>query len=249
MNVVTRGPSVTASTRGRGGRPTPRQVGDASGAARRCRPNVRRCIAPALAGHLLPFQKEHIIAALPVDLSADSCAALFERIRLGDAKAEDELVESFGGKVYAMAVARTRDREASRDLVQDVLWAVIQALRGGHLRAPDKLAAFVSGTARNLINNYCRTRRREPPDTAVPSAPSTTDAEHAFDDRHRAGVVRAAVRGLESTDRRILALTLVDGLTAVEIATRLHLNPDAVRQRKSRAVKKIMALIAERTGR
>jgi DNA-directed RNA polymerase specialized sigma24 family protein len=101
-----------------------------------------------------------------VDLSADSCAALFERIRLGDAAAEGELVESFGGRVYAMAVARTSDRRASRDLVQDVLWAVIQALRGGHLRAPDKPAAFVSGTARSLINNYCPTRARGTRDTA-----------------------------------------------------------------------------------
>jgi len=184
-----------------------------------------------------------------MDLSADSGAALFERIRLGDAAAEGELVESFGGKVYAMAVVRTRDREASRDLVQDVLWAVIQALRGGHLRAPDKLAAFVSGTARNLINNYCRTRGRAARDTAPPSQPLTTNVEHAFDDQQRAVVVRAAVRGLEGIDRRILTLTLVDGLTAVEIATRLSLNPDAVRQRKSRAIKKVMALLADRSGR
>jgi RNA polymerase sigma-70 factor (ECF subfamily) len=181
-----------------------------------------------------------------VDLSADSCAALFERIRLGDAAAEGQLVESFGGRVYAMAVARTRDREASRDLVQDVLWAVIQALRGGHLRAPDKLAAFVSGTARNLINNYCRTRTRAARDLPAGPEASTADADAVLDERRRADAVRSVVRGFERIDRRILTLTLVDGLSAVEIAARVNLSPDAVRQRKSRAVKRVMAMLAER---
>ena len=184
--------------------------------------------------------------APPVDLSADAGAALFERIRLGDAAAEAELVESFDGKVYAMAMARTRDREASKDLVQDTLWAVVHALRGGHLRAPDKLAAFVSGTARNLINNYCRTRTRTVRD--IPATPQalTADADQRLDDQRRADAVRRAVRGLEPIDRRILTLTLVHGFSAVEVAARLGQSPDAVRQRKSRAVKKVMALLEER---
>lgn len=182
-----------------------------------------------------------------MDFSADASAALFERIRLGDAAAEEELVQSFGGRVFAMAVARTRDREASRDLVQDVLWAVVQALRGGQLRAPDKLAAFVSGTARNLINNYCRTRTRALPDVHHAPVSSMADASQMVEDQQRALRVRRAVSELESDDRRILMLTLVDGLTPGEIASRLRLSPDVVRQRKSRAIKKVIAMLAERS--
>ena len=182
-----------------------------------------------------------------MDLSADACAALFERIRLGDAAAEEELVQSFGGKVFAMAVARTRDREASRDLVQDVMWAVVQGLRGGQLRAPDKLAAFVSGTARNLINNYFRTRARATRD--VPHAPSSwmTDPSQSAEDQQRAQLVRRAVSELDSDDRRILMLTLVEGLTPGEIASRLRLSPEVVRQRKSRAIKKVIAMLAQQS--
>ena len=40
--------------------------------------------------------------------------------------------------------------------------AVVLALRDGHLREAERLAAFVYGTARNLINNYLRTRSRLP---------------------------------------------------------------------------------------
>lgn len=192
-------------------------------------------------------RKVHNRHLSPMDLSADACAALFERIRLGDAAAEEELVQSFGGKVFAMAVARTRDREASRDLVQDVMWAVLQGLRGGQLRAPDKLAAFVSGTARNLINNYFRTRTRAVRDVRHTPSRWMTDPSHSIEDQERTQLVRRAVSELESDDRRILMLTLVEGLTPGEIASRLRLSPEVVRQRKSRAIKKVIAMLAERS--
>jgi len=181
-----------------------------------------------------------------MDRSADAGAALFARIRLGDAAADEELVESFSGRVYAMALARTRDREASRDLVQDVLCAVVHALRGGRLHAPDKLAAFISGTARNLINNYCRTRLRTAREIPATPEATTADADEVLDERRRAVVVRSALRELDLIDRRILTMAVVGGLSAVEIATRVTLSPEAVRQRKSRAVRKVMAILAER---
>ena len=62
---------------------------------------------------------------------------------------------------------RTRDREFARDLAQDVLMHVLTALRDGQLRDQERLAAFVYGTARNVMNNYLRTgrqRRTEPLD-------------------------------------------------------------------------------------
>ena len=62
--------------------------------------------------------------------------------------------------VFVIAVARTRDREAARDLTQEILIAVLKALREGRLRDSEKLSAFIQGTARNLINNYLRTKVR-----------------------------------------------------------------------------------------
>jgi hypothetical protein len=45
-----------------------------------------------------------------------------------------------------------RNPEAPRDLTQDVLLVVVHALRNGHLREPERLAAFY-GTAHNLVHN------------------------------------------------------------------------------------------------
>ena len=182
-----------------------------------------------------------------MDPVTEPSTLLVERIRRGDALAEDELIESFGARVFAMAVVRTRDREASRDLVQDVLWAVIQSLRNGQLREPDKLAAFVCGTARNLINNYRRTLTRSARDLHLASDFSIVDPSHIQDDQERVSSLRSAIAELEPDDRRILLMTLAEGLKSGEIAARLRLTAEVVRQRKSRAIKKVIDIIAARS--
>jgi DNA-directed RNA polymerase specialized sigma24 family protein len=44
-------------------------------------------------------------------------------------------------------------------------------------------------------------------------------------------------------DRKILQMTLVDGLKPGVIASRLNLNPDVVRQRKLRAIRRVTGLL------
>src|SRR5215470_4033362 len=95
-----------------------------------------------------------------ITAAAEGQPGLVERVRAGDIAAEEELVSTYRRGVFAIAAARTRDREAALDLTQEVLIAVLKAVRGGQLREPEKLAAFVHGIARNLINNYLRVRVR-----------------------------------------------------------------------------------------
>jgi DNA-directed RNA polymerase specialized sigma24 family protein len=54
------------------------------------------------------------------DLSAEQQIGLAERVASGDREAENELVRYFSPRILAMLCARTRDREASRDLLHDV---------------------------------------------------------------------------------------------------------------------------------
>jgi RNA polymerase sigma-70 factor (ECF subfamily) len=175
--------------------------------------------------------------------SDDTSLTLAARIAQGDPDAETELVAAFASRVYAMAVVRTRNHEASRDLAQDVLWAVVRALRDGQLRDTSRLAAFVCGTARNLINNYVRSevRARHVADRAGQSW-SASPKQLAYE-QERLFIVREAVGKLDAGDREIVTLTLVDGLKPGEIAERLGLSSDVVRQRKVRAIRKVIAIL------
>ena len=94
---------------------------------------------------------------------------LAERIGMGDRSAEELLVSELQPGVFAVLVARTRDRELALDLLQETLWETIAALRRRALREPAKLPGFVLGIARNLANKQFRTSQRRPPMVELPA--------------------------------------------------------------------------------
>jgi len=174
----------------------------------------------------------------------DEASALAERVARGDQAAENLIVGKYAGRVLAMAIVRTRDREASRELADDVLMATITALRRGAVRDTARLGAFIHGTAVNLINNFLRARGRHPPPEELPEdlpLPDTTDVLERDCDRT---LLQRSFAHLEPGDRMVLSLTLVDGLDPEDIAQRLGLSGDTVRQRKSRALKRLRQALA-----
>lgn len=181
--------------------------------------------------------------------SAGELRNLVERIRQGDASAETELVHEFAHRIFVMGVVRTHDREAARELVQDVLMAVIGALRKGQLQDADKLAAFVHGTARNLINNQLRTESQRPPREPLSEDLAQPSLVEQLEDAERVRLVHQALERLGPEDRKILWMTLVEGHKPGEIAAALGLTSEVVRTRKLRAVKKVTDLIENKMSR
>jgi RNA polymerase sigma factor (sigma-70 family) len=135
-------------------------------------------------------------------------------------------------------LANGADPPLAEELVQEVLWAVISALREGRVQQPAHLAAFVWGTARNLLNDRIRMRSRNKTTSITDGVdfPSPTHQHEEFERNHTA---HQAIALLEPHERAVLLLSLVDGLGPDEIAHRLGILPEAVRQRKSRALKKL----------
>jgi RNA polymerase sigma factor (sigma-70 family) len=171
-------------------------------------------------------------------LTPDAQLSLVDRILRGDALAEEELVVRFTTRIRSLAWTRTRDREAARDLAQEVLMNALSALRGGQLRDAEKLGAFMFGVARNVINNHLRSRGRQPVEEPIAEDVPVADADElGLSDRM--GLVRRALRRLDTTDQRILSMTLVDGFKPGEISSALGLSAEVVRARKSRALKKV----------
>jgi RNA polymerase sigma factor (sigma-70 family) len=186
---------------------------------------------------------------LPSASSAEELRRLAERIRQGDASAETELVHEFTQRIFVMGLVRTRDREGARELVQDVLVAVIGALRNGQLQDADKLAAFVHGTARNLINNRLRSEGRKPHLEALPDDLPQVSFVEQLEDADRLRLLHQALEHLGREDRKILLMTLVEGRKPGEIAAALGVSSEVVRTRKLRALKKIAELIKEKMSR
>jgi RNA polymerase sigma factor (sigma-70 family) len=168
---------------------------------------------------------------------------LAERIRRGEAAAEEELARFFAQRIFVLALARTRDPEAARELVNDVLFAVLRALRNGAVREAERLGAFVYGTARNQVNSYLRARGRTPPEEPLPVELPGADPVENLESAERLRLVRTALDRLDEKDRDIMHLTLIEGLKPGEIAARLGLTSEFVRQRKARAIKKVSQIL------
>jgi RNA polymerase sigma-70 factor (ECF subfamily) len=164
-----------------------------------------------------------------------------DRVRAGDACAEEELVVQFERRVWFALRRRLRDREASRELVNDVLMAVVRAVRDGRLRDAARLPGFVYGTARNVANNYVRGILARPAEEPLGAHLSIADPSAGPEPDERVAAVGRGLGRLDETAREIVLMTLLDGLKPGEIARRLGLTPEVVRARKSRAVRKLAA--------
>jgi RNA polymerase sigma-70 factor, ECF subfamily len=165
--------------------------------------------------------------------------SLAARIRNGDSRAEEELVHTYRRAVLLIAAVRTRDPDCAKDLAQEVLLAVLKALRAGQIRDGERLSAFVQGTARNLINNYLRSRSRHPTVDIETVDPPSADPVESLEASERQRLMRQELAKYSVTDQKILMLSLVDGHPLSVVAERLNLSHDAVRARKSRLIRKI----------
>src|SRR6187402_3187965 len=80
-------------------------------------------------------------------------AELVRVMRLGGAetqRAEAELYRRFAPRVESYGRRHLRSTPAAKDLVQEVLLRVVEAIRGNRLEEPERLASFVLGTCRNV---------------------------------------------------------------------------------------------------
>jgi RNA polymerase sigma factor (sigma-70 family) len=144
-----------------------------------------------------------------------------------------------------MMRTRTGDTEIARELTQDALVAAWRGIRDGRLRDPTRLAAFVHGAARNILNNYHRASAREPEVRPLPEEVHQLPLVSDETTSDRLEIAGAALRRLAPQDRQILLMTLIRGLQPREIAQELGLTVDVVRTRKSRALKRAVEAVQE----
>jgi len=97
----------------------------------------------------------------PVINEAGGGAGLVGRIKAGERQAEVELVERYSRFVKIIIRREVSDTAVADDLYQEIFWTVIEKVRQGSVREPEKLSGFVCGVARNLVMHYFRRSARQ----------------------------------------------------------------------------------------
>ncbi|HEY9198587.1 MAG TPA: sigma-70 family RNA polymerase sigma factor [Gammaproteobacteria bacterium] len=158
-----------------------------------------------------------------------------------DREAEAELCRRLAPRVRLYGLRHLGEEAAAADLMQQVMILMIERLRAGALREPERLASFVFGICRMTVLDLRRGHaRRErlletygealwPPEAPPP------DVDH----------VRLAhcLERLPDRERTVLMLTFYDDMPADALARELDLSPANVRVIRHRGLERLRACV------
>jgi RNA polymerase sigma-70 factor (ECF subfamily) len=164
---------------------------------------------------------------------------LVARIRHGEQEGMEELYRVFsrGIRYY---ICRQLGPQELDDRVHDVFLIVVQAIKRGELREPERLMGFVRTVVRRQVAAHIDQAvhtRKEQVDLEVGAriADLRNDPESDAADRQRADLMKQVLRSLSPKDQEILTRFYLVEQSLVEICEEMSLNETQFRLLKSRA--------------
>jgi RNA polymerase sigma-70 factor, ECF subfamily len=157
-------------------------------------------------------------------------------------EAEAELCRRFAPRIRLYGLRHLRDPHAAGDLVQSVLVMLLERLRDGKVRDPERLASFVLGMCRMVVLDLRRgSARRERLLEQYYEAAESVDAEdgNRLEEQRLAG----CLQHLSERERLVLVLTFYADKSAREVARELALSEPNVRVIRHRALHRLRACV------
>jgi RNA polymerase sigma-70 factor (ECF subfamily) len=174
-------------------------------------------------------------AAAAGELARASDAELATRVAAaGDEAraAEEEICRRFAPRIRLYGLKHLRSEERARDLVQSVLLALLEALRGGRVDEPARLDRFMLGCCRNLA---LRMQHADARAEASEMEALDVAAWLPSDDIDAEALLRC-MAGLDTRAHAVVHLSFYCDKSAQEIATLLDTSAGNVRVMRHRAM-------------
>jgi RNA polymerase sigma-70 factor, ECF subfamily len=136
-------------------------------------------------------------------------ADLVQRIRAGSRQAEEELVERYSRGVWFVIRQQISEQDVAEDAYQESLRLVLEKVRAGEVREPERLSGFICSLARNVIieqfRRQSRRRAREEQDTGRPFATPEPSQLDGLLREEQGALARQVLASLPSDrDRKVL---------------------------------------------
>lgn len=169
-------------------------------------------------------------------------AELLAALRAGDRSALDRLLEAHQAQLYRFGIRMCGNPEDAKDVVQETMIALAKGAQDFEGRS--SLSTWLYAVARSFCIKKRRRSRFAPatlesfddPDGALREvSDDAPPPERAAADRELGVHLEREIDALESSQREVLVLRDVEGLTAPEVAEALGLTIQAVKSRLHRA--------------
>jgi RNA polymerase sigma-70 factor (ECF subfamily) len=151
-------------------------------------------------------------------------AALMVAVAGGDREALREVYERQSVRLFGVANAILRDRDAAADALQDAFLRISQ--RAGQFDAGrGEASAWLAGIVRHAALDLARRRGRELPtdDPALGDVPVAPEALERVAQTAEGRRLRDCLSALDEKNRRGILLAFVHGLSHAQVAARLEL--------------------------
>jgi RNA polymerase sigma-70 factor (ECF subfamily) len=163
---------------------------------------------------------------------------------------EAEVCVSFAPRIRALALRHLKDRSLADDIVQEVLAAVVVALRERRIESPAHVAPYVLSAARRRVSDAARTDyRRSAIGPELELEASVKQRTAGPDQRYlEMEHLVQAMAPLSGRERQVVSETLAAGRTADEIAALVGTTPANIRVLRHRALAKMRAALNWQEG-
>jgi RNA polymerase sigma factor (sigma-70 family) len=170
---------------------------------------------------------------------ANDWAELVHNIQSGDANAMEKLYQVFarGIRLYLCRQLGLQDVD---DKVHDTFLIVVQAIKNGELREPDRLMGFVRTIARRLVAGHIdqmvhRRRDNVPVESGIAISDNSATPEQDVLSREKVDIMFEVLRDMSGRDRDILTRFYLYEQSQDSIMSEMDLTPTQFRLLKSRA--------------
>jgi RNA polymerase sigma-70 factor, ECF subfamily len=183
--------------------------------------------------------------SFPDPASPPDDAALAQRVGQAapatDPEAEAELCRRLAPRVRLYGLRHLGNEAAAADLMQQVMLLMIERLRAGALREPERLASFVFGICRMVVLDLRRGHaRRERLLETYGEALLPPEAPPPNPDHKR---LAHCLEALPERERTVLLLTFYDDMPAETLARELDLSPANVRVIRHRGLARLRGCV------
>src|SRR5499426_1398236 len=109
----------------------------------------------------------------------DRDATLVEGLRRGDPAAPEQLLDTYGDRVYRLAIRITGNEQDAEEVVQDALWTAARKI--GMFKGESAFGSWIYRITANAAYQKLRTRRQKSAEIAMDDVLPSLDDERHFE--------------------------------------------------------------------
>ena len=168
-----------------------------------------------------------------------------ERLQAGDFRTQEHFVAYFSELIQLKLRSRLHSPQAIEDVRQETFTRVFAALRGGKIRQPDRLGAFVNSMCNNVLLEHYRASSRDSSldDEEQQDFPATNvDVLGAVAAKQMGEKFREILDEMPERDRRLLREVFLEERDKDEVCTNFGVDREYLRVLLHRAKQSFKSL-------